>query len=336
LSGVQPSVNGDRLAGLRASAGELRPELHRYCARLMGSVIDGEDVVQDALARAFVALQEFEEKGFAQMPPLRPWLFRIAHNRALDLLRGRAVRMAEPIEAALDVADPANPDALEMLMRQEAVKTAVSCFAELSTVQRSVVILKDVLDESLSEIAALLDLTVDAVKGHLARGRARLREINAQADPRQEARPASATVARYVALFNRQDWDGLRALLADDVRLIQSTYSPRVGSAEVGQFFTIYARFDGVWLAPAWLEGREVIAVFQNRADPKPSYVMWLEWRDGRISFIRDYRYARYVIADVELALAPDGHRAAIAPAADFFWFPFSRRRGYAKGVTPA
>ena len=218
-------MNGDRLAGLRASAGELRPELHRYCARLMGSVIDGEDVVQDALARAFVALQEFEEKGFAQMPPLRPWLFRIAHNRALDLLRGRAVRMAEPIEAALDVADPANPDALEMLMRQEAVKTAVSRFAELSTVQRSVVILKDVLDESLSEIAAFLDLTVDAVKGHLARGRARLREINAQADPRQEARPASATVARYVALFNRQDWDGLRALLADDVRLIQSTYS---------------------------------------------------------------------------------------------------------------
>jgi RNA polymerase sigma factor (sigma-70 family) len=298
-------VNGDRLAGLRVSAGELRPELHRYCARLMGSVIDGEDVVQDTLARAFVALQELDEKGLAQMPPLRPWLFRIAHNRALDLLRGRAVRMAEPIDAASEVVDPASPDPAEMLMRQEAVKTAVSRFAELPTVQRSVVILKDVLDEQLSEIAALLDLTVDAVKGHLARGRARLREINEQAQSRQEARPASAEVARYVALFNQQDWDGLRALLADDVKLIQSAYPPRVGSAEVGQFFTIYAKFDGVWLAPAWLEGREVIGVFQNRADPKPSYVMWLEWRDGRISFIRDYRYARYVIADVELALAP-------------------------------
>jgi RNA polymerase sigma factor (sigma-70 family) len=305
LSAGQTSVS-DCLAGLRASAGELRPELHRYCARLMGSVIDGEDVVQDTLARAFVALQEFEEKGLAEMPPLRPWLFRIAHNRALDLLRSRAVRMAEPIEAAFDIADQASPDPVEMLMRREAVKTAVSRFAELPTVQRSVVILKDVLDESLSEIAALLDLTVDAVKGHLARARARLREINAQADSRQEARPASAAVARYIALFNRQDWDGLRALLADDVKLMQSTYSPRVGSAEVGQFFTIYARFEGVWLAPAWLEGREVIAVFQNRADPKPSYVMWLEWRDGLISFIRDYRYARYVIADVELALAPD------------------------------
>ena len=305
MSAGQPSGNGDLLAGLRASAAELRPELHRYCARLMGSVIDGEDVVQDTLARALVSLQELEEQG-QEMPPLRPWLFRIAHNRALDLLRGRAVRLAEPIEAASEVADPASPDPVEMLMRQEAVKTAVSRFAELPTVQRSVVILKDVLDESLNEIAALLDLTVDAVKGHLARGRARLREINAQAPSREEARPASAAVARYVALFNRQDWDGLRALLADDVKLIQSTHAPRIGSAEVGSFFTIYARFDGVWLAPAWLEGREVIAVFENRTDSKPDYVMWLEWRDGRISFIRDYRYARYVIADVELALAPD------------------------------
>jgi RNA polymerase sigma factor (sigma-70 family) len=309
LSAGRPSPNGDRLAGLLAQAGELRPELHRYCARLMGSVIDGEDVVQDTLVRAYVALQDLEEQGL-ETPPLRPWLFRIAHNRALDLLRSRAVRMAEPIDAASDVADPASPDPVETLMRQEAVKTAVSRFAELSTLQRSVVILKDVLDESLLEIAALLDLTVDAVKGHLARGRARLREINAQAGSLPDARPPSTALARYVALFNQQDWNGLRALLADDVKLNQSSYPPRAGSAEVGMFFTIYAKFDGVWLAPAWLEGREVIAVFTDRADPKPSYMMWLEWRDDRISFIHDYRYVRYVVADAELALASDAKPA--------------------------
>jgi len=301
LSAGRPSPNRDGRAGLLALAGELRPELHRYCARLMGSVIEGEDVVQDTLIRAFVALQDLEEA-----PPLRPWLFRIAHNRALDLLRSRAVRLAEPIDAAADVADSASPDPVEMLMRQEAVKTAVSRFVELPILQRSVVILKDVLDESLIEIAALLDLTVDAVKGHLARGRARLREINAQARPLPDARPASAAVARYVALFNQRDWDGLRALLADDVKLNQSSYPLRVGPADVGLFFTIYAKSGGVWLAPAWLEGREMIAVFEDRADPKPSYMMWLEWRDGRISFIRDYRHVRYVIADAELALAPD------------------------------
>jgi hypothetical protein len=216
------------------------------------------------------------------------------------------VRMTEPIDAAADVVDQANPDPVEMLMRREAVKTAVSRFAELPTLQRSVVILKDVLDEQLIEIAALLDLTVDAVKGHLARGRARLRQINAQAGLLADARPASAAVARYVALFNQRDWDGLRALLAADVKLNQSTYPPRVGAADVGIFFTIYAKFEGVWLAPAWLEGREVIAVFKDRADPKPSYMMWLEWRDDWISFIHDYRYVRYVVADAELTLAPD------------------------------
>jgi RNA polymerase sigma-70 factor, ECF subfamily len=105
LSAERSSTNHDRLAGLLAEAGELRPELHRYSARLMGSVIDGEDVVQDTLVRAFVALEDMTKQGLEETPPLRPWLFRIAHNRALDLLRGRAVRMTEPIDAAADVVD---------------------------------------------------------------------------------------------------------------------------------------------------------------------------------------------------------------------------------------
>jgi RNA polymerase sigma-70 factor (ECF subfamily) len=153
----------------------------------------------------------------------------------------------------------------------------------------------------------LLDLSLDAVKGHLARGRASLREINAQAGPLlPDARPASDAVARYVALFNQRDWDSLRTLLADDVKLGQSAHSLRVGRAEVGMFFTFYAQSPEVWLAAAWLEGQEVIAVFEDRAAAKPSYMMWLEWRDGRISFIRDYRYVRYVVADAELVLAPE------------------------------
>ena len=267
----------------------------------MGSVIDGEDVVQDTLARALAAFDEIDE-----MPELRPWLFRIAHNRAIDVLRSRALRKAEPIEAAGDLADEANPDPMEALMRQEAVETAVSRFAELPLLQRSVVILKDVLDESLKDIAALLDLSVDAVKAHLARGRGRLREINAHAATLAEARPVSAAVARYVALFNSQNWDGLRALLADDVRLHQSTYPLRAGAADVGMFFTIYAKFEGVRLQPAWVEGREVIAVFEKAAS-RPSYFMWLEWRNNRISFIRDYRYARYVVDGAELVLAAEG-----------------------------
>ncbi len=295
------SPNADRRAELLALAGELRPELHRYCSRLMGSVIEGEDVVQDTLAKAFIALD-----GLSETPPLRAWLFRVAHNRALDLLRSKAVRASEPIEAAQNVIDEANPDPLEGLMRQEAVRTAVSRFAELPILQRSVLILKDILDEPLADIALLLDLTVDSVKAHLARGRARLREINGKASQFPEIKPPSTAVARYVALFNQRDWDGLRALLADDVKLNQSTHPVRVGSADVGMFFSIYAKIDGVWLAPARLEGREVIAVFENRLDARPSYFMWLEWRGDEITFIRDYKYVRYVMADAELTFAPD------------------------------
>jgi RNA polymerase sigma-70 factor (ECF subfamily) len=157
------------------------------------------------------------------------------------------------------------------------------------------------------------------VKGHLARGRARLREINAQAGPPAEARTPSAVTARYVALFNQRDWDSLRALLADDVKLSQSSHSLRVGRADVSLFFTIYASYaksDDVWLAPAWLEGREVIAVFEDHADPKPSYMMWLEWRDGRISFIRDYRYVRHVVADAERWRRTSNLRATAVPTA--------------------
>jgi RNA polymerase sigma-70 factor (ECF subfamily) len=295
------SSNVDRRAELSALAEHLRPELHRYCSRLMGSVIEGEDIVQDTLAKAFIALD-----ALAETPPLRAWLFRIAHNRALDVLRSKAIRAAEPIEAAHNIVDQASPDPVEELMRQEAVKTAVSRFAELPLLQRSVIILKDVLDEPLAEIALLLDLSVDAVKAHLARGRARLREINAKASQLPEVRSPSAAVARYVALFNRKDWDGLRAMLAEDVKLTQSAHPIRVGSADVGMFFGIYAKADGLWLVPAWLEDREVIAVFENRLDTRPSYFMWLEWRGSEITFIRDYKYVRYVMTDAELTFSPD------------------------------
>ena len=297
MSQEQPSGGVDQGAFLTLVA-DLRPELHRYCARLTGSVIDGEDVVQDAIAKGLAALDTLEAAT-----PLRAWLFRVAHNRALDLLRRRAVRAAEPIEAAENVPDPEAPDPLEALMRQEAIRMAVARFVELPPTQRSVVIFKDVLDHSLQDIAELLGLTVDAVKAHLARGRRRLAEINARVAQAVRPPPPSPAVARYAALFNQRDWDGLRALLADDVRLNQAAYAPRHGSADVGRFFTIYAGLEQIRLEPAWLDGREVLAAFPGEAS-QPAYFMWIEWKDGRIAFIHDYRYARYVLDGAELELA--------------------------------
>ena len=162
------------------------------------------------------------------------------------------------------------------------------------------------LDQSLEEIAATLDLTVNAVKAHLARGRARLKVINADARDHGPPRPPSPAVARYVALFNRHDWSGLRGMLADDVRLVQSSYPMRVGRVEVGRFFSIYARSPPVRLAPAWLERREAVAVWDDPRATKPSSFMWLEWTNGRISFIHDYRHVPYVARDAELVLAAE------------------------------
>jgi len=281
---------------LAALATTLRPQLHRYCARLMGSVLDGEDVVQDTFAKAMATIGALDPAT-----PLAPWLFRIAHNRAIDLLRQKEVRMAESHDDGARSGDAPSVDPEEAAMREQATAVAVSRFVELPVSQRSVVVLKDVLGQSLAEIANMLAISVDAVKGHLARGRAALRELRAVA-PARPTPPPSVDVARYVALFNARDWDGLRAMLADDVELVQSAHPRHRGREEVGSFFSIYSRSAPVHLVPAWLEGREVIAVYEGDACGRPSYLMRVEMREGRIVFIRDYRYVRYVVTEAELA----------------------------------
>ncbi len=274
---------------------DVRPELHRYCARMTGSVADGEDIVQDTLARAYYLLPEMEE-----VPAFRPWLFRIAHNRALDHLRSYGARMGESLEAVQDsTVDPA-PDPGDDIARQQAVQAAVSRFVELAPAQRSCVILKDVLGHSLDEIGGLLELSLPAVKAALHRGRARLHALKVtQPAPPPHTSPA---VARYVALFNARDWDGVRAMLAEDVQLDLVSRSQRAGRA-VGNYLTNYDRLHDWWLAPAWLEGREVIAVFRAPDDARPGYFIELGFAGDKIRRIRDFRYVPYVIADAALVL---------------------------------
>src|SRR3982751_3988442 len=99
---------------LLSKLAELRPELHRYCARLTGSVFDGEDVVQGTLVRAMQDADELE-----QVRHFRAWVFRVAHNRAIDHLRAKARRRAEPLEAAADLPDESSPGPVDALARQE-------------------------------------------------------------------------------------------------------------------------------------------------------------------------------------------------------------------------
>src|SRR6266700_4951035 len=117
---------------------QLRPRLHRYCSRMTGSVLDGEDVVQDALFEAYRKLDQYDDSR-----PLSPWIFRIAHNRCIDFLRRQQVR--DKAETSTAVAD--------LLISREPVSLGVRPALEhlvltLPPKERACVLLKDVFDYS--------------------------------------------------------------------------------------------------------------------------------------------------------------------------------------------
>ena len=144
-----------------------------------------------------------------------------------------------------------------------------------------------------------------AVKALIFRGRARLRAQREATGTRgaPAPRPPSAATARYAALFNARDWDGVRAMLAEDVRLDLVAKSQRAGR-QVGAYFSNYALANDWHLAPAWLEGREVLAVFRDRHDAHPAYVILLTFEEGRVARIRDFRYVPYIANEATIALA--------------------------------
>lgn len=256
---------------------------------MVGSITDGEDIVQDTLARAYYELSEHKE-----LPPLRPWLFRIAHNRALDYLRRYERRMSEPLEAAMEIAsaEPANPD--NALARDQAMRAAISRFLELPPLPRTCVILKDVLDHSLEEIAETLDITLPAAKSGLHRGRARLRELAEAPGPEARSRTVSEALTRYAALFNARDWDGIRTMLVDDVKLDLVTRVKARG-AYVRNYFINYDAVQNWRVEPGLLDGREMLAMYNNAQDNHPSYFVELTFVDDRIVNIRDFRFVSYI-----------------------------------------
>jgi RNA polymerase sigma-70 factor (ECF subfamily) len=273
----------------------LRPELHRYCTRVVGSAIDGEDVVQETLAKAFYALSLSTE-----VPPLRPWLFRIAHNVAIDFLRRYERRFVEP------VAQPADDLPAEAGADPDVVRSALSTFMALPLSQRSAVILKDVLGHSNEETADAIGASLAATKALLVRGRASLRALarpdaTAWSDRPETTPEERALIGRYVSLFNRRDWDGVRAMLLEECRLDLVAKAQRRGKA-VGGYFGRYADERDLRAVHGRAEGRDVIGIVRGDGE-RPAYVILLEWAGDRVALIRDYRYVPY-LAD-ELAFEP-------------------------------
>ena len=278
--------------------GELRPKLHRYCARMTGSVIDGEDVVQEALVKA---LEAFEMAGAIANP--EGWLFRIAHNSALDHLRRRARDEATRSTADLDaMVDPANP-----VQDREIAAVSLRTFMHLPVAQRSSVILMDVLGYSLEEIGRVTESSIPAVKATLHRGRARLRELAQEPDERPlPSLPEAERVrlASYIERFNARDFDAVRSMLADDVRLDLVNRTRRAGRREVSDYFTNYSRVDDWRLVPGFVCGRPAVLVRDptSPAGP-PVYFVLLHWADGGLANIRDFRYARYAMDGAEIVV---------------------------------
>jgi RNA polymerase sigma-70 factor (ECF subfamily) len=283
--------------GLDRALSDLRPKLHRYCARMTGSVLDGEDIVQEVLVKAIEA--------FSQSAPIanaEGWLFRIAHNTALDLLRRRARHDALHSEEALDMtADPVSTTDDRMT-----VTTTLRTFMRLPTTQRSTVILRDVLGYSLDEIGSLLDSSLPAVKAALHRGRARLREIAAEADERPLPVLANAERARlsaYVSRFNARDFEGLRDLLADDVQLELVSRFRRSGRGEVQNYCGRYWDRTDWRFQPGLVEGSPAVIV-RNPSTGEVLYFVLLAWAGDRVTSIRDFRYAAYALEGAELFVA--------------------------------
>jgi RNA polymerase sigma-70 factor (ECF subfamily) len=294
MTAASPSqFSRDELTRLLA---ELRPRLHRYCARMTGSVIDGEDAVQDALAKAVEA--------FAQMESIdnpEGWLFRIAHNAALDLLRRRARDPASSSGKETSTVAKAASTAEERV----AVAAALRSFMHLPLGQRSSVILMDVLGYSLDEIAAITGSTVLSIKASLHRGRTRLRELAAEPDdapPLTLSASERALLIRYVDRFNAHDFDAVRAMLAAEVRLDLVAKTTMKGKAEVQTYFHNYSGHSDWHLVPGFVEGRPAVLVC-DRALPssRPLYFVLLTWTDGALSFVRDFRYARYAVEGSEM-----------------------------------
>ena len=227
---------------------------------------------------------------------LEGWLFRIAHNASLDFLRDRSrntvVPLAEDVEAA-------------PIPEADIVAISFRTFLQLAELQRCAVILKDVLGHSVDEIATIAECSQAAAKSALQRGRAALRRL-AQA-PEDTRLPLMSDsdrrkITAYVHLFRSGDFDAIRAMLADDVKLDLVNRLQLEGRDKIGLYFTRYAEETKWRFALGAIEGRPAMLVFDS-AGPmeRPAHFVLIDWSESRIVIeIRDFLFAPYVLEAID------------------------------------
>jgi len=282
-----------RYVAFLETVSHLRSRMHRYCARMTGSAMDGEDVMQEALFDAYRKLEQFDTTR-----ALKPWLFRIVHNRCIDFLRRRQVREDAEATAVESVSiQPIEP--LGHASRHALERLVI----HLPPKERACLLLKDVFDYSLEEIAELVDSTVGGVKAALNRGRGKLECLHDQPGAEATANPTALEVLRlYVDRFNRHDWDGVRELASADARLrVADCFGGRLADSP---YFIEYGRRSIPWrMALGAVDGEDVVIIMLD--DPNglaPFSVIRIEILDGRVVNITDYVKCPWVI-DVAMKL---------------------------------
>jgi RNA polymerase sigma-70 factor, ECF subfamily len=300
----------------------LRSELYKYCRYLTRSPWDAEDLAQDTLARAFATLGQM---GHAPPNP-RAWLFRVASNLWMDQVRRRRVAPTAETNAAPPAITP------EPRESREAAGTLIG---SLAPQERAAVVLKDVFDLSLEEIAEALSTTTGAVKSALHRGRGKLAEEPGQSDA---TTPPPAVLDAFCDAFNARDLDRLTALLLDNaaVEVVGATtqYGPEAARRTVlhGMLFGserlsqaaerggIEARFvagalpDSPRLEVRCLRGRWLLLSWYAHTDGDfVRAVTCLDVEGDRVAALKNYFFTPDLIADVcdELGVPhkPNGHR---------------------------
>jgi len=284
-----------------------RAELTAYCYRMLGSPFDAEDAVQDAFVRAWRGRDRFEGRA-----AMRSWLYRIATNVCLDMLKGRERRIrpmdlgpaVEPIESNLNARSakewiepiPENliapeKDPAELAVERESIRLAfVAALQQLPARQRAVLILREVLRWEASEVAELLTTSVPSVNSALQRARATLAQSKVSAtDPLPKLSDTDrAMLERYVAAFERYDMAALTSLIREDASQSMPPYD-----------MWLYGRDDILawWVGPGnGCRGSRVIptisangspAFGQYKPSPQGGYDPWalqvLELEEGRI-----------------------------------------------------
>jgi RNA polymerase sigma-70 factor (TIGR02960 family) len=257
----------------------LRAELHAHCYRMLGSVHDADDALQDALLSAWRGFAGFEGRA-----SLRAWLHKIATNACLAVIAKRPKRLlAEDYGAAVTGTDVAGPllepvwiepypdDPAMRYEQRESVELAfIAALQHLPATQRAVLLLRDVLGFSADEVAALLETTAASITSALQRGRASIAERvparSQQATLRDLGEPSErALVAAYVDAWGRGDVDAILAMLSRDAKFTMPPIPTWFDGAASIERFLRERMFATPWrLVPLRASGQLAFACYQG------------------------------------------------------------------------